>query len=313
MKKIKSQKIIFFAILYKWYLLSYILVFYIALEITTFVINKAAMIDISKISNQLNSSSRLLAINKIEIENALHTLINNVLFPICCDEAATERGLHYFYNTLITNISALLDEKQAKDTVERFVEKLPQLQENLYKEAEIFSKNDPAANSEEEVIITYPGFFALTVYRISHEFYKMNIPIIPRLFSEYAHSKVGIDINPGAQIGNSFYIDHGTGIVIGETTIIGDNVKIYQGVTLGALFVTKELSNQKRHPTIEDNVVIYAGATILGSDTVIGHDSIIGGNAWITQSVIPYSLVQQHAEVRIRSTLSKHDPIEFYI
>lgn len=271
------------------------------------------MTDILRISSQLKSSSRLLAINKVEIEDALHTLINNVLFPICCDSVATERGLAYFCSTLVRNISALLDEKQAQETVDQFISKLPELQDRLYKEAEVFSKNDPAANSVEEVIVTYPGFFALTVYRISHEFYKMKTPIIPRLFSEYAHSKVGIDINPGAQIGDSFYIDHGTGIVIGETTIIGNNVKIYQGVTLGALFVTKELSNQKRHPTIEDNVVIYAGATILGSNTVIGHDSIIGGNAWLTRSIVPYSLVQQHAEVRIRSTLSNHDPIEFYI
>ncbi len=211
------------------------------------------------------------------------------------------------------NIEALTNRKYAADTIEAFLSGLPVLRDKLYREAEVFAHNDPAANSVEEVIIAYPGFFALAVHRIAHEFYKMGTPVIPRLFSEHAHSKVGIDINPGAQIGNSFYIDHGTGIVIGETTIIGNNVKIYQGVTLGALFVAKGMSNQKRHPTIEDNVVIYAGATILGGKTVIGHDSVIGGNAWLTKSVVPYSQVMQNVSITIRSTLSENDPIDFYI
>lgn len=271
------------------------------------------MINIHNIAYKLGSTSKHLPINKIELEEALDTLIHRVLFPICDQEKAGEKNLYLFYSVLVENLSTLLDRTQAEEIVESFIIKLPQLQDQLYKEAEVFYRNDPAANSVEEVIITYPGFFALTVYRISHEFYRLKTPIIPRLFSEYAHSKVGIDINPGAKIGKGFYIDHGTGIVIGETTIIGDNVKIYQGVTLGALFVTKSLSHEKRHPTIEDDVVIYAGATILGGKTVVGHDSVIGGNAWLTKSVVPYSQVLQNSEIKVRSTLNDGFPIDFSI
>lgn len=263
------------------------------------------MSNISQIAERLTKSSNRLAINKVELEEALSVLVNEVLFPVCCGESTVANGLYFFRQTMMRNMEALLGEEEGQRQLDAFIDKLPDLQEQLYREAEVFNRNDPAAKSVEEVIATYPGFFALTVYRISHEFYKMNTPIIPRLFSEYAHSKVGIDINPGAQIGDSFYIDHGTGIVIGETTIIGNNVAIYQGVTIGALFVTKELSSQKRHPTIEDNVVIYANATILGGDTVIGHDSVIGGNAWLTHSVEPHSLVQQKADISIRSKLKK--------
>lgn len=264
---------------------------------------------IAEITNKLNSKSKHLPINKKELENVLDILINHTLFPICIDAKANEKNLTLFYTVLVQNMAALLGRQRAQEIADAFIDGLPDLRDRLYQEAEVFYQNDPASKSVEEVIITYPGFFALAVYRISHEFYKLNVPIIPRLFSEYAHSKVGIDINPGAQIGHSFYIDHGTGIVIGETTIIGNNVKIYQGVTLGALFVTKSLSNEKRHPTIEDNVVIYAGATILGGKTVVGHDSTIGGNAWLTKSVAPYSLVQQNSEIIIRSALSSNDHI----
>lgn len=271
------------------------------------------MTDFSNISKQLVSNIKCLSIDKQQLERALEILINDVLFPVCSTKMPMEQALNFFYTTMVENISTLVEKKQAKEIMNEFMEKLPRIQKQLHKEAEVFGRNDPAANSVEEVIITYPGFFALTVYRIAHEFYNKKVPIIPRLFSEYAHSKVGIDINPGAEIGDSFYIDHGTGIVIGESTVIGNNVTIYQGVTIGALFVTKEMSNTKRHPTIEDNVIIYAGATILGGSTVIGHDSIIGGNAWVTRSVVPFSLVQQKSEVRIRSMLDNNDPIEFYI
>lgn len=271
------------------------------------------MINLSEIGSKLNAVSKCLALNKKELEAALDSLIHNVLFPICTSDQSSEKSLFVFYSVMVGNLSALMDKKQAEDIVDAFMVKLPELQKKLYKEAEVFNQYDPAANTVEEVIITYPGFFALVVHRISHELYKLNTPIIPRLFSEYAHSKVGVDINPGAQIGHSFYIDHGTGIVIGETTIIGNNVKIYQGVTLGALFVTKELSNKKRHPTIEDNVVIYAGATILGGTTVVGHDSTIGGNAWLTRSVVPYSQVVQNTEIRIRQNPSLEGSIEYFI
>ncbi len=271
------------------------------------------MTDITNITGRLISKSKGLAIDKKKLYDALDTLVDHVLFPICANEITGERGLYKFYSVLIENMSVFLGLEKSKEVADIFVKKLPWLQEQLYNEATVFSQNDPAADSVEEVILAYPGFFALTVYRISHELYTLKVPVIPRLFSEYAHAKTGVDINPGATIGDSFYIDHGTGIVIGESTIIGDNVKIYQGVTLGAMFVTKDLSNKKRHPTIEDNVVIYAGATILGGSTVIGHDSIIGGNAWLTKSVPPYSLVQQTADIRVRNMLDKNDPIEFYI
>lgn len=262
------------------------------------------MSNISRIANQLKASTKQLAINKLELEEALSVLVNDVLFPVCCGESTVSNGLFFFRETMLRNMEELIGKEKAVEQIDLFIDKLPVLQELLYREADVFYRNDPAAKSIEEVILTYPGFFALTVYRISHEFYVMETPIIPRLFSEYAHSKVGIDINPGAQIGDSFYIDHGTGIVIGETTIIGNNVAIYQGVTIGALLVAKDMSDKKRHPTIEDNVIIYANATILGGETVIGHDSIIGGNAWLTHSVAPHSLVQQKAEISIRSTLS---------
>lgn len=169
----------------------------------------------------------------------------------------------------------------------KFIEKIPTIQEKLLKDVDAQLSGDPAASSKEEIIFSYPGLFAIFVYRVAHELYELQIPYIPRIMTEYAHGKTGIDINPGADVGEYFFIDHGTGIVIGETTIIGDNVKIYQGVTLGALSTMKGqlLSGTKRHPTIEDNVVIYANATVLGGETVIGKNSVIAGNTFITESV----------------------------
>ncbi len=152
-------------------------------------------------------------------------------------------------------------------------------------------EGDPAASSLEEVIGTYPGFYAISIYRIAHQIYNWGVPYLPRLLSEIAHSKTGIDIHPGATIGKSMCIDHGTGIVIGETTMIGNYVKIYQGVTLGALSVSKDMAKSKRHPSIEDHVVIYSGSTILGGNTVIGSNSIIGGNVWLTESVPSNSFI----------------------
>ena len=174
-------------------------------------------------------------------------------------------------------------------TASKIFEALPKIKADLDLDVLAIFQGDPAAKSETEVIRTYPGFYAIAAHRVAHEFYKQNLSLVPRIISEYAHSKTGIDIHPGAIIGNHFCIDHGTGVVIGETTIIGDFVKIYQGVTLGALSVRKEDAKTKRHPTIENNVVIYSGATILGGKTIVGHDSIIGGNVWITESVLPNS------------------------
>ncbi|GAB3414690.1 serine O-acetyltransferase [Niabella aquatica] len=185
----------------------------------------------------------------------------------------------------------------------RYFEVLPSVYTMLLKDAEALLRSDPAAKSLEEVMAAYPGFYATAVHRLAHELSELAVPVVPRLFSEYAHGKTGIDIHPGATIGPSFSIDHGTGVVIGETTVIGKNVKIYQGVTLGALSVTKELAAKKRHPTIEDNVVIYSGATILGGNTIIGRDSIIGGNVWLTYSVPRNSVVYHKSEVTVKDML----------
>ena len=176
---------------------------------------------------------------------------------------------------------------------------LPELHRILATDVFSIVNGDPAAKSEFEVIRTYPGFYALCFYRIAHKLLKLDVPLLPRILTEYAHSRTGIDIHPGAEIDEHFFIDHGTGIVIGETARIGKHVKIYQGVTLGALSVKKSHANQKRHPTVEDHVVIYSGATILGGETVIGHHSIIGGNVWLTSSIPPGSLVHHNPEVTV--------------
>lgn len=172
-----------------------------------------------------------------------------------------------------------------------FFEILPNIYEIMLTDAQAILDGDPAARSLREVIRTYPGFTAICVYRIAHALWLADVPLIPRILTEHAHSKTGIDIHPGARIGKYLYIDHGTGLVIGETCIIGDHVKLYQGVTLGALSVEKSMANTQRHPIIEDYVIIYAGATILGGRTVIGHHSVIGGNVWLTSSIDPYTTV----------------------
>jgi serine O-acetyltransferase len=172
-----------------------------------------------------------------------------------------------------------------------FFAELPEVRGKLNLDIQAAFKGDPAAKSLEEVILAYPGFEAILVHRLAHFFWKREVPLIPRMMSEIVHNRTGIDIHPGAEIGDSFFIDHGTAVVIGETTVIGNNVKLYQGVTLGALSVQKELAGKKRHPTIEDDVTIYSGATILGGETVIGKGSTIGGNVWITGSVPPNSTV----------------------
>lgn len=179
---------------------------------------------------------------------------------------------------------------------------IPALHRKLHTDIEAIVEGDPAAKSEFEVIRAYPGFFAVCFYRIAHALLEAEVPLIPRILTEYAHSKTGIDIHPGASIGEYLYIDHGTGIVIGETTVIGNRVKLYQGVTLGALSVEKSMADTKRHPTIEDNVIIYAGATILGGETVIGRDSIVGGNVWLTKSISEKSRVYHRSTVEVVNT-----------
>lgn len=209
--------------------------------------------------------------------------------------------------------SVIKVESLSSNQAATFFEAIPDLYELLIKDAQAIFNADPAAKELDQVLIAYPGFFAIAVYRFAHQLYKQNIPLLPRIFTEYAHSRTGIDIHPAAQIGKAFAIDHGTGIVIGETTIIGNNVKIYQGVTLGALSVQKNKASQKRHPSIQDNVVIYSGATILGGDTVIGHDSIIGGNVWLTNSVDPFSIVYHQAEVKVQDQKTFVEPYNFFI
>lgn len=193
-----------------------------------------------------------------------------------------------------------------------FFEQLPEVYRALQDDAEAILQFDPAATCREEVVATYPGFHAIAIYRIAHALHRLGAPLLPRMFSEYLHSTTGIDIHPAATIGASFFIDHGTGVVIGETASIGNHVKIYQGVTLGALQVDKSFSNTKRHPTIEDHCILYSGSTILGGKTVVGHHSVIGGNAWLTESVEPYSIVLHQPQVKVRSK-SYQEPLNFVI
>ena len=207
------------------------------------------------------------------------------------------------------------DDPETAEEAERisleFIKRLRKIREYILTDVKAAYDGDPAAFSEDEIIYTYPGLFAILINRIAHELFLLNVPIIPRIMTEYAHSETGIDIHPGATIGKYFFIDHGTGIVIGETTVIGDNVKIYQGVTLGALSTRggQALKSKKRHPTIEDNVTIYSGASILGGDTVIGKDVVIGGNAFITRSVPKGAKVSvKNQELRYNYDASK--PIE---
>jgi serine O-acetyltransferase len=238
------------------------------------------------------------------------------LFPVQCACMPNEMQLNQEYLNAYRYFRELYwsiqDSKCATDVEleENFFDHLPPVYDLLIEDAEAIFKGDPAANAMEEVIHIYPGFYAIFIHRIAHLFYTFDKPILARMLAEIAHGATGIDIHPGATIGRSFGIDHGTGIVIGETAIIGNNVKIYQGVTLGAKSVTKSLSTTKRHPTVNDNVVIYAGATILGGDTTIGENSIIGGNAFITQSVPANSLVSYKNELTVKHLPNNPKPVE---
>jgi serine O-acetyltransferase len=198
-------------------------------------------------------------------------------------------------------------ESTPEELVKAFMAVLPDIHSKINTDIKAIVKGDPAAHSEFEVIRAYPGFYAIALYRIAHELHKLSIPIIPRMITESAHSKTGIDIHPGATIAPHFCIDHGTGIVIGETSVIGAYVKLYQGVTLGALSVEKRMAQEKRHPTIEDYVVIYANATILGGSTVIGAHSVIGGSVWLTKSVPPYSTVYHKPQIEVSKANHRTD------
>jgi serine O-acetyltransferase len=231
------------------------------------------------------------------------------LFEHLCDQIS--KGLRHMKH-LDGALPASYDES-AEESAYAFLESLPQIRRLLAKDIQAAYDGDPAASCIDEIILSYPAAYAITAYRAAHELYKNGVLLLPRMLTELAHARTGIDIHPGANIGESFFIDHGTGVVIGETTLIGNHVKLYQGVTLGALSFPKDekgrlLRGHKRHPTIEDNVVIYAGATILGGDTVIGEGSIIGGNVWLTESVPPGSRVAQ-AEPKPRF-LSPHEELQ---
>lgn len=246
-------------------------------------------------------------------------LLYQLLFPLVKNEETFLADQEKLGTELKLELCSLVEtcaenNKSEKTSITNiFFEQLPQTAEKLIKDARFILDYDPAAKSLDEIILSYPGFYAIAVYRLAHLLYVQDIPNLPRMMSEQAHSKTGIDINAGARIGCPFFIDHGTGIVVGETTIIGDYVKLYQGVTLGALAVRKEDAAIKRHPTIEDNVVIYAGSTILGGGTTVGHDCIIGGNTWITQSVPSFSVVYHTAQTVVKDRRDFDEPINFII
>jgi len=216
------------------------------------------------------------------IKNRLSVLLEEVSYNL-----AAQTTLALRYDLRYKDNAHDEIEKTALDITHHFISRIPVIKEFLETDVEAAYNGDPAAYSKAEIIISYPGIYAGMVYRIAHELYLLSVPLIPRIMSEYAHSVTGIDIHPGAVIGKYFFMDHGTGIVIGETTIIGDNVKLYQGVTLGALSTKggQSIKGVKRHPTISDNVTVYSGASILGGDTVIGEGVVIGGNAFVVKSV----------------------------
>ncbi len=232
------------------------------------------------------------------IYNAKHNLsmlIEDVMFNLSSQIALVLRG---------SGLGLDQAEGQAQELCVKFFEKIPQIRATVDTDLQAAYDGDPAATGKDEIIFSYPGLFAITVYRLAHELYLLGVPMLPRMMTEHAHSTTGIDIHPGATVGNYFFIDHGTGIVIGETTVIGENVKIYQGVTLGALSTRggQSLRGKRRHPTIEDNVTIYAGASILGGETVIGRDSVIGSNAFITRSIAPGTTVSiKHQELQFKT------------
>jgi serine O-acetyltransferase len=243
-----------------------------------------------------------LEIDKSDVGYFLSNTLNSI-YSRFVDEV--EKSLKYVCRNLKECPSDACH-RMAQVVVKELLEKIPQIRANLSRDIQAAHDGDPAAQSTDEVILSYPCTVAIATYRIAHELYVKGVPLVPRIMTEFAHSRTGIDIHPGARIGKNFFIDHGTGVVIGETTEIGDNVKIYQGVTLGALSFPKDdkgqiIKGRKRHPTVGNNVVIYSGATILGGATIIGDGAVIGGNAWITSSIPPRTKVSNcAAESRIR-------------
>jgi serine O-acetyltransferase len=245
--------------------------------------------------------------------------IVGLLFPDGSQAPRTPAGIRAELEAQCRSLVPLLEPLRDKlpapahELAHAFLDRLPEIHEQTTLDAAAIEAGDPAAHGTAEVVLAYPGFTALAFYRIANALYRDGVPLVPRIIAEIAHRRTGADIHPAATIGRSCCIDHGTGLVIGETAVIGDNVKLYQGVTLGALSVTKEAAGTKRHPTIGDRVVIYANATVLGGDTEVGADSIIGGNVWLTHSVPAWSLVYHQSQVRVRAVAEMADPIDFVI
>ena len=253
---------------------------------------------------------------KIPSQKAVEKAIKSVfeqLFPTTHSFTDTEiecncKELQKQISVILSGLTSNDDDIQRK-----FFRNLENIKKVLLQDAAFILESDPAATQLIEVIAIYPGFFAIFCYRAANYLAHLSVPLLPRMITEYAHRVTGIDIHPLATIGSPFSIDHGTGIVIGETTIIGKNVKLYQGVTLGALSVEKKNASTKRHPTIEDDVILYAGCTILGGETVIGRNSIIGGNVWLTESIAPFSVVYHKSQTIVRNQNGYQEPINFVI
>jgi len=254
---------------------------------------------------------------KREVAAFADTLLGLLFAQLSDDGAATadelQARLTLVRHELRHLVEPLVGADQAELVVASLAAELPGLYRRLLLDAEAIVAGDPAAESLDEVVAAYPGFLAIAIHRVAHELHRLGVRILPRLLAEVAHTRTGIDIHPGATIGRSFCIDHGTGIVVGETAVIGDEVKLYQGVTLGALSVAKSAAGTKRHPTIGDRVVIYANATVLGGDTVVGHDSVVGGNVFLTGSVPPNSIVYQTSQVRVRRVSDGFEDSDFVI
>lgn len=259
----------------------------------------------------LSNQSRQALPEKEKANRFIESLFGFLFNTGSCEQKDLEKQFDELQTQLAGLITVCFEPDQTR--VNNFFEHLSNIYELLLEDAYAILNSDPAAKTIDEVITAYPGFFAIFVYRMAHLLCRQQCTLLSRFFTEYAHSKTGIDIHPAAKIGRSFAIDHGTGIVIGETTVIGDHVKIYQGVTLGALNVSKSIASTKRHPTIEDGVVIYAGATILGGSTVVGAGSIIGGNVWLTYSVPPNSVVYHKSEVHVKDNNPFPEPMNFVI
>jgi serine O-acetyltransferase len=250
--------------------------------------------------------------DKKDVEKTIKSIFR-LLFPAAnsYSDTGNDNSLSHSRILLVGLLIGLTDDKEI--VAEKFFSQLEDLKKTLLKDAEFILESDPAATQLIEVIAIYPGFLAIFCYRIANALANLSIPLLPRMITEYSHKVTGIDIHPHAQIGCPFAIDHGTGIVIGETTNIGNYVKLYQGVTLGALSVDKSKASKKRHPTIEDNVVLYSGCTILGGQTVVGRNCIIGGNVWLTESIAPFSVVYHKSEIVVRNQNGFQEPINFII